>query len=158
MNDDLAESHPHLGFDHLKTAELFVVWSLRERLAGGAESERLTEGFRRSFGAVTARSARSAFEDYFVLLTEHLIRDFALMPPCCGCISRDETLLLRLIALVQNDHTPEAVGLARTLVGPAKAMTLCNHVDRFAALLKHHRLTLPLRPLLTLVPDATRTH
>lgn len=107
-----------LSFGELVTPELFLLWSMRERLHSGPGSDRLVATFRRVFGIAAVEGALAAFENICSILARHLTREARLLAPDCACVARDELLLLHAFAALQTERMPHVQSIAQTLVGP----------------------------------------
>jgi hypothetical protein len=130
----------------METAEQFVLWALRQRLADGrSASPTLVHGFRLAFGLGSLELALAAFEHLFRTLSCHLRRELGLCPLRCACVSVDEEVVLSLVAAAQADDEARLWTASDHLVEPAACRALCDHATTLASLLRLAALDLPQR-------------
>ena len=147
-----------LSFGELATAELFLLWAVRERLANGPGSERLVEAFRRVFGIAAVEAALAAFERTFAIFAPHVTRDARLIPPSCAKVTSDELLLLHAFVALQSDYISHGHSIAQTFVGQDWSYAFCQSARAFCNYMSECRLALPLRGLATLMPAPAQLH
>ena len=147
-----------LSFGELVTAELFLLWAIRERLASGAGSPHLVGAFRRVFGLAAVEDVLAAFERSYTVLTVHLTRTARLLSPTSVAITRDELLLLHAFAALQKGRGAHGQAIAQTLVGPVWACALCQSMRELGSFMTERRLNLRLRGLATLAWSRATRH
>ena len=104
--------------DALAAPDRFVLWALRQRLAGtGGCSSLVSTGFRRVLDAGHATPALAAFEAAYRVLADHGVRSLRLLPPSCGFITHDEVGLLSLCCATQSGPAASVCRQAGALVG-----------------------------------------
>ena len=108
-----------MATDGLDAPDIFVLWALRQRLAGTCGCARLlSTEFRRVLGTGHATPALAALEAAYGVLADHGVRPLRLLPPSCGHITHDEVCLLSLCCATQSGSNASARRQAGALVGP----------------------------------------
>lgn len=129
----------------LRTAELFVVWSLRHARARPWDSCALAEAHLRAFGLAEVERALAGFAALRGALAMHARRRLSLNGCACGAVSADERAVLTLVAAAQADAQAHADALAAWLCRPAGQPPLIEAARAYAAALARRGLLLPLR-------------
>ena len=130
-----------MAIDGLATPDHFLLWALRQRLAGTDECSRLVStGFRRALGDGHAETALAAFEAACRVLTDHGVRTLVLLPPSCGFITHDEVRLLSLCCAAQAGHDAGTRRQAGVLVGPVWSPFLFASLERLTCVLARRSL------------------
>ena len=143
MNATVRIDATFMTIDGLGATDLFVLWALRQRLAGMDERRGVVSmGFRRALGRKHAAPALASFEAAYQVLAGHGTRVLNLLPPSCGFITRDEVCLLALCRAAQAGGGACTRRQARAFVGPAWSPFLCAFLERFTRILVRRSLRL----------------
>ena len=133
--------------DNLGAADLFVLWTLRQRPEGASGCSRyLSTGYRATLGDEHAEPALAALESVFRVFAGLGKEPLVLLPPGCGFITHDEVRLLTLCCAAQAGHLACARRQARSLVGPVWSPHLTAALTRFTCILARCSLRLSSNP------------
>ena len=133
--------------DRLGAADLFVLWTLRQRPEGGSGCSRyLSTGYRATLGEEHAARALAALESVFRVFAGLGREPLVLLPPGCGFITHDEVRLLTLCCAAQAGHLAYARRQARSLVGPVWSPHLTAALTRLTYILARCSLRLSSNP------------
>ena len=132
-----------MATDGLAAPDIFVLWTLRQRLAGAGGCRRLVSmGFHRVLGAEHAGPALAAFEAAYQVLADHGRRTLMLLPPSCGFITHDEVRFLSLCCATQSGRNASARREATWLVGPVWSPFLFASLERLTCVFARRSLRL----------------
>lgn len=132
-----------MAIDGLTTPDVFLLWTLRQRLSDTDGHDCLVStAFRRVLGSVHAAPALAALEAACRVLADHGVRPVALLPPSCGFITRDEACLLSLCRATQSGSDTNGRRQADALVGPVWSPFLFASLERFTGVLARRSLLL----------------
>ena len=133
--------------DNLGAADLFVLWTLRQRPEGASGCSRyLSTGYRATLGDEHAEPALVALESVFRVFAGLGKEPLVLLPPGCGFITHDEVRLLTLCCAAQAGHLACARRQDRSLVGPVWSPHLTAALTRFTCILARCSLRLSSNP------------
>ena len=133
----------YMAADGLSTPDVFMLWALRQRLAGPDRCAHLiSTGFRSVLGTAHATPALAALEAAYGVLADHGVRPLRLLPPSCGFITHDEVCLLSLCCATQSGSSASARRQAGALVGPVWSPFLSASLERLTGVLARRSLLL----------------
>lgn len=133
----------YMAVDGLSTPDIFVLWALRQRLAGPDRCAHLiSTGFRSVLGTAHATPALAALEAACGVLADHGVRPLRLLPPSCGFITHDEVCLLSLCCATQSGSNASARRQAGALVGAVWSPFLSASLERLTGVLTRRSLLL----------------
>lgn len=122
------------AFENRHTAELstggmFALWCLRKRVEGRQQGDDTQMRLQDGFDLAGIPAAQRHFERLFDWLTGTGARPIRLGPPKCGLISRDEGLLLTVLAAFQRGDR----GTGELLLGCFMSRAASVHAGSAAA-------------------------
>jgi hypothetical protein len=149
LSSERRTSHsPNAPLNELRTAEVFVVASLRLRVLTHSSPEHSCPDWRQGFAeARIDRAGIWGFEALCRILVTSVLRSLDVRALDCAFLGEDEALLLQAVGLLQQGRVAEANSILRYCCPPAAARLALAPAHVFAMSLdaRHLRIA-PVRP------------
>lgn len=126
---DIAAGPPQ-SMDALGFADQFLVWSVRvwaqSNNPEGTDPSHYYKQLREAFEMAGLNETHLVFDRFMTLFTTSLKKSLAFHAPNCTCLSREELFFVCLVADVQNDRLPRALGNLETYIAPTGVRLTMN--------------------------------
>lgn len=130
---------------HLRTAELFVVCSLRLWVLGWRDRDAVSPDWRKGFAvAGIAGDGEAAFDELLRVVATTAVRSLDVRCKRCARLGEDEAWLLQLLSLLQRDRIAEAAAILSHWLPPSAVRLATGPAQVAAAALVASGLALPI--------------
>lgn len=112
-NIDAASTAP-ATMDALPFADQFLVWSVRvwahSNNPEGTDPSYYYRQLHKAFGMAGLGDTHLVFDRFMTMFTSSLRKSLSFHAPNCSCLSHEELFFVCLVADMQNDMVPRAIG------------------------------------------------
>jgi hypothetical protein len=129
--------------------EGILLWSMRAWVIGITQKIPVEEQIQDAFNRIGAPDATGQLSGFMWILSQGANRMLNVDCVCQNSISRDERILLDILALSQHKRTFEAMVMLRSLVRRSSAVAAAESAVKVMSSLSAAKFTLPVRSMET---------